>query len=246
MNTALLPCFRCRLIHVAQRIDLQQVAFQLQSRQVHPGGAVPRRGREDRYAATVSRRQQAAFLLVLAGLLLACGQVLTDEVVKLRRAEGALKRLAAAEGAVKVVGGKEVIVLKNDVVNPDDVLLAQLQVVKEGPRLMQVHAQGEVGVVVEVRSGADDPVEETGLHQRHQARHAQTCRGQRSGQRQADGHVGGQHFVGKETTGLAQPAGVVRQERFLDHGRQTGAARQGWRIDALVADAVQILLLLWR
>jgi hypothetical protein len=34
---------------------------------------------------------------------------------------------------------------------------------------MQRHAQPEVGIVIEVRAGADDPVDESGLDQRDDA-----------------------------------------------------------------------------
>ena len=47
-------------------------------------------------------------------------------------------------------------------------------------------------------------------------------------------------LVGEEPAGLAQPAGVVGQERLVDELRQAGGRRQRRRVDALVADAVQV------
>ena len=47
-------------------------------------------------------------------------------------------------------------------------------------------------------------------------------------------------LVGEQPARLAQPAGVVGEERLLDHLRQSGLARQRRRIDPLVADLVQV------
>ena len=47
---------------------------------------------------------------------------------------------------------------------------------------------------------------------------------------------------GEQPARLAQPAGVVGQERLVDQLRQRRLAGQRRRVDALVADLVQILL----
>ena len=71
-------------------------------------------------------------------------------MVELGRAHRLLERLAAAQRAVEAIGAEQVLVVEDDVVDADDLVLAQLQVVQAGPRLVHVHAQGEVRVVVEV------------------------------------------------------------------------------------------------
>ena len=98
-----------------------------------------------------------------ADFFLALGEVLADEVVELGGAERLLERLAAAERAEEPVGAEQVLVVEDDVVDADDLVLAQSQVVEVGPGLVQVHAEGVVRVVVEVRPGGDDPVDEPGL-----------------------------------------------------------------------------------
>ena len=160
--------------------------------------------------------------------------------MELGGADRLLERLAAAEGAVEAIGAEQVLVVEDDVVDANDLVFAQRQVVEAGPRLVHVHAQGEVGVVIEVGPGADDPVDEAGLDQRHQARGAQPRRRQRPGQRQADHGVVGEHLGGEQAAGLAQAAGVVGQERLLDELRQAAGGGQGRRVDALVADPVQV------
>jgi hypothetical protein len=49
--------------------------------------------------------------------------------------------------------------------------------------------QPEVRVVVEVRAGRDDPVDEPRLHERDDGAHAEPGRRQRTGERQAHGDV---------------------------------------------------------
>ena len=64
-------------------------------------------------------------------------------------------------------------------------------------KLPDVHGvvQGEVEVVVEVRAGGDDPVDEAGLDQRDDARSSPAGGRQRAGEAHADGHVGLEHLL---------------------------------------------------
>ena len=128
-------------------------AFELQRGQVHADGAVAGRRREDRHAGAIRRRHEAAMLRPFC-VILACRQIFADEIVELRRAERLLKRLAAAELAIEAIGAEQVFVIEDDVVDADDLILAQGQVVEAGPRLVHVHAEGEVRVVVEIGAGA--------------------------------------------------------------------------------------------
>src|SRR5262245_18706327 len=105
-------------------------------------------------------------------VILACREVLADEIVKLRRAKGLLKGFAAAQGRIELVGAKQILVIEDDVVDANDLMLAELEVIQPGPRVVQVHAKSKVRVVVKVCPGADDPVDEAGLDQRDKARHA--------------------------------------------------------------------------
>src|SRR5437588_12574468 len=107
--------------------------------------------------------------------------------MKLRGPHRLLKRLAATEGAVEAVGAEQFLVVEDDVVNANDLVFEELQVVKSWPRLVHVHAESEVRIVIKVGAGADDPVDETGFNKRHQARGAQARRRERPAQRQADG-----------------------------------------------------------
>jgi hypothetical protein len=97
---------------------------------------------------------------------------------------------------------------------------------------VQREVQRVVEVVVEVRAGADDEVDEPALHQLdHRA--AEARRGQRAGHREGDRGVviGRQHLVAEDAAGLAQPGGVEGLEAFIDERPHVGAAAR-----AVVAD----------
>ena len=59
---------------------------------------------------------------------------------------------------------------------------------------MHREAEPEVRVVIEIRAGRDDPVDEAALDQRNERRHAEAGRRERAGERHADGHVGLEHL----------------------------------------------------
>ena len=80
----------------------------------------------------------------------------------------------------------------------------------------KLHAEAVVEVVVEVRAGGDDPVHETGLHQRDDGGGAESGGGQRAGERQADGAVLGEHLVGVQAAGFPEAGGVVGLEGGVD------------------------------
>ena len=95
-----------------------------------------------------------------------------------------------------------------------------------------------MGVVVEVRPGRDDPVDEARLHQRNQRAHAESRRRHRPGEAHGDGHVGFEHPPGEELAGLPQPAGVVGQEGLVDQIRGRLAPGDRRRRDALAAQEI--------
>ena len=114
---------------------------------------------------------------------------------------------------------------KQHVVDPDDALLVQLDVVEERRAAVQREVQRVVQVVIEVRAGADDEVDQAALHHLDDAA-AEAGRRQRAGDRQADRRVvlGRQHLVGEDLARLRQPAGVERLEPVVDQLADLGAA----------------------
>ena len=90
---------------------------------------------------------------------------------------------------------------------------------------MEREVQRVVQVVVEVGAGADHEVDQAAVHQLDDAA-AETGRGQRAGDRQADGGVvlRRQHLVGEDVAGLRQPAGVEGLEAAVDELADLGAA----------------------
>jgi len=66
-----------------------------------------------------------------------------------------------------------------------------------------------VGIMVQVRPGGNDPINEPLFHQGNQAGHAQTRRRQCSRQTDSDGNVISQHFFGVQMAGLSQACCIV-------------------------------------
>ena len=157
---------RRRLVHVGAGVEAQLAAVERQRRDIHPDRAVAGGGGVDRHAAAVGGRQQRARLA--ADDPLALGQILADQVVELGGAHRAVELRRGDQLAVEGVGREQHVVVEEDVVDADDALLAQAGVVDLRLPLAQRHRQPEVGVVVEVRAGRDDPVDEPRLDQRDQ------------------------------------------------------------------------------
>src|SRR5260370_5104065 len=99
--------------------------------------------------------------------------------MKLGGAKCFLKSLAPAQRSVKLVGAEQVLVVEDDVVNPDNLVFTELEIVQARPRLVHIHAQSEMRIVVEIGAGADNPVHEAGFDKRDQATRSQTRRRQR-------------------------------------------------------------------
>ena len=93
----------------------------------------------------------------------------------------------------------------------------QLHVVEERRAAVQREVQRVVEVVIEVRAGADEEVDEAAVHHLDDAA-AEPGRRQRAGDGQADRRVvlGRQHLVGEDVARLGQPAGVERLEPVVD------------------------------
>src|SRR5438876_12070123 len=67
-------------------------------------------------------------------------QIFSDEVMKLGGAKCFLKRLTPAQRPVEPIGAEQVLVVEDDVVNPDDLVFTELEVIQARPRLVHVHA----------------------------------------------------------------------------------------------------------
>ena len=87
---------------------------------------------------------------------------------------------------------------------------------KSRPASPRAPSRPPAAVVVEVRTGGDDPVHEAGFHERDEAALAEARGGERAGERQADEAVAGEHFLREELRGLAQAAAVVGEHRLVD------------------------------
>src|SRR5205823_929932 len=88
-------------------------------------------------------------------------------------------------------------------------------------------------VVIEIRPGGDDPVDESRLDERDDARHPQPGRCQRPAQTDADRHVLREHALAEQLGRLAQPRPVVGEKGAVDELGDGRAGRDGVRVDAL-------------
>jgi hypothetical protein len=135
----------------------------------------------------------------------------------------------------KRVGREEHVVVEEDVIDANDALFAQDDV--RFLRVAPVHreAETEMRVVIEIRAGRDDPIDEPALDQRNERRHAQAGGRERTGQRHADSDVRLEHFFREQPTGFAKPRGVVREKRVVDQiGGRLGAGDRP-RLNAIAA-----------
>src|SRR5450759_160798 len=85
-------------------------------------------------------------------------------------------------------------------------------------------------VVIEIRAGRDDPVDESGLDERNQRGHAKARRRERAAERHADRHVWGEHLPGEQLAGLPEARAVIGEEGPVDQiGRGLRAVDALWR-----------------
>ncbi len=110
---------------------------------------------------------------------------------------------------------QRVRVWNHHIVNPHQVVVAQIGVVEFETPCMHGVIQGEVHVVVEISASGDDPVHESSLDEWNNARAAQPGRGQGTGKTHTDSHIGFEHFANEELACLAQAGGVVGQENLI-------------------------------
>ena len=104
---------------------------------------------------------------------------------------------------------------------------------------MHGEPESEVRVVVQIRARGDDPVDETGLDQRDERRHAEAGRRERASDGEPDGDVGSSIRVVSRLARLAQPRRVVREKRPVDQVCRDLTSRDAARIDACAGQEVR-------
>ena len=221
-----------RLVDVAERVDLEPAPLQLERGQVHPDRAVAGARGVDRHRGLEGRGEQAVGRSTQRRR--SAVEVAAHLVMELRRPHRPRERLARDQLAIEGVGVEQGRIIEDDVVDPDDVVLAEEVVIQVRAALVQGEVEGVVGVVIEVGAGGDDPVDEPRPDQGDQAAHAEPGGGQRPGDRQPDRASGLEHLPREDPADLAQPAGVVAQERLVDQvgGQVAPRAPRGARSDA--------------
>ena len=222
------------LVHVRAHVEAKLAPGQRLLGHVHADRAVAGRAGVDRHLELVRRGQNRA--PGEAERLLTLAHVAAQQIVILGRAHRALELLPRAHLADELVGREQDTVVEEDVVDPDDALVAQLDVV--GGRGPAVHgeAECEMGVVIQVRTGRNDPVDEARLHERDEAAHPEPGRRHRARERHADRGVRLEHALGEELAALAEPARVVGQEGVVDERGGGLLAGDRGRIDALATE----------
>ena len=133
--------------------------------------------------------------------------------------------VVADQLAIERVGVEQGLVVEDDVVDPDHVVLPQREIVEVRPALVQRQVECEVGVVVKVGAGRDDPVDETAVDERDEAAHPEPRGGQRTRERQPDGAVGLEELAGEDLAELAEPSCVISSRRRGRSGRRRSRSR---------------------
>jgi hypothetical protein len=145
--------------------------------------------------------------------------------VQLRGRHGTVHAATAKKIADVCVGLEQHCRREQDVVDPDDAFLVELDVVDEGRSAMEREVQRVVQVVIQVRAGADDEIHQPAFHQFNDAA-AEARRRERAGDRQPDRGVvlRQKHLVRENPAGLTQPGCVEGLKPFVDQVPDVGAA----------------------
>ena len=114
----------------------------------------------------MSSREQR--FLTDAKRFLALTHVLAGKIVKLRARHRSLEFLAGDDFAEKRIGRQQHVVIEENVVDAHDTFLTKHDVRLLGVAAMHRQPQPEVCIVVEIRAGRNDPVDESSLNQRNQ------------------------------------------------------------------------------
>ena len=133
------------------------------------------------------------------------------------------------------IGREQHAVVEEDIVNPHDALVAQLDVIRVGRSPVHGQAEGEVRIMIQVGPGGDQPVHEPRFHQGNETAHAEPRWRHSAGEGHSHRDVGLEHPLGEELAAFPQPAGVVCQEGVVDQLGHRLFAGGGLGIDPLAA-----------
>src|SRR5947207_14270455 len=142
--------------------------------------------------------------------------VFARKMMKLGSADRPLKFRPADHFAEELVGFEENVVLKEDVVNPDDDFFPQYAVVEIVQAPPHLEANPEMGIVVDVCAGGNHPIDKPGAHEGNDGGHPDACRRHCAGKAHADSHVVGEHSFGKKLTRFTKTCRIVRIECLVD------------------------------
>ena len=151
----------------------------------------------------------------------------------LRGAHRPLEFVACRHLAHEAVRGQQHIVVEENVVDPDDALLAQHDVIGERGAAVHRHAEAKVRVVIEIGARGDDPIDEARLDEWDDRGHAEPRGRHRAGEAHAHGDIVLEHALGEQPASVRQPARVVGQERVIDEVGHRLFSGDRLRIDAL-------------
>ena len=154
-------------------------------------------------------------------------QVLAETIVKLRHRDravhaGANEKIADVRVGLEQHGRRE-----QHVVNPNDAVFVKDTVIEKRRASVQREIQGVMQIVVEVRAGADQKVDQPVLHHLVDAA-AEARRRHRAGDRQSDHGVvlGIEHLLRKNLAGFGETAGVEGLKSAIDQLTNCGSARR--------------------
>ena len=176
---------------------------------------------------------------VLLAPRMAIEQILAEAIVELRgrhrtRHPGADQKIADVGVGFEQHAGR-----KQHVVDADDPLFVELDVVEKWGAAVEREVQRVVQVVVEVRAGADDEVDEPAVEELDDAA-AEPRGGQGAGDGQSDRGVVGriEHLVGEDVAGLGQAAGIEGLKPAVDQLPDVGAAARPVVLDGFSRQVV--------
>ena len=149
-------------------LELELVAEQaLQLHDVEEDRAVLHGADEDRHAVAVAGREQRRLFTPSASSI--CAMSLAEQAVELGRRHLPLELGPAEERAEEPVGVEQRLLPEAEIVDADDAREADCRSPAFGFDLADAVADDAVGVVVEVRAGRRDAVDDAALDERDEA-----------------------------------------------------------------------------
>ncbi len=164
------------LVDVQLGIEADLESLEAQRRQPHAEAGISGAGGVDRHAGLEGGAEKRA--VGGAQQLLPLAHVPAQPPVQLGGRHALLELLRFQHLGDEIVGLEKHLGVENDVVDPDDPFLAEGHVVNVRGNAVQGEAQRTMDVVIEVRPGGDDPVDEARLDERDEGGVAEARRGQ--------------------------------------------------------------------